>query len=108
MNAELKKALEVIKKHCDTPKGKSFDEYMETASLKQRIECIKGKFLHYVDHQTIWYAHNERIKQNPGDPFADHPGYTKVELSKKQREDSIQALKWLERDVKACINHLEK
>ena len=69
MNAELKQALEVIKKHCAEPKGKSFYEYMDGASLKQRIECIKGQFLHYVDHQTIWYAHKKRteefIKKDP-------------------------------------------
>ena len=106
MNAELKQALEVIKKHCDTPKGKSFDEYMQNASLKQRIESITGKFLHYVDHQTIWYAHTQIRKSQPNH-FIDHPDRKDIELSKKQREDSIQALKWLKRDVEACINHLE-
>ena len=107
MNAELKHALEVIKKHCDTPKGKSFDEYMQNATLKQRIESITGKFLHYVDHQTIWYAHTQQRKKDPTH-FVDHPDRIDVELSKKQREDCIQALKWLERDVQACISHLEK
>lgn len=105
MTNELKQALEVIKKHCDTPKGKSFDEYMQGATLKQRIESITGKFLHYVDHQTIWWMYNQLETQDP--TLKNHPNYTKVELSKKQREDCIQALSWLERDVKACINHLQ-
>lgn len=114
---ELQQALEVIKRHCDKPKGKSFDEYMQTATLKQRIESVTGKFLHYVDHQTIWFAHKkfyeDAVKKDPdnqkeyfGD-LTDHPNYVDVVLSKKQREDCIQALKWLERDVKACISHLE-
>jgi hypothetical protein len=107
MNAELKQALEVIKKHCDTPKGKSFYEHMDGASLKQRIETLKGNFLHYVDHQTIWYSHNQAIK-NGASSMKDHPNYTNVELSKKQREDCIQALHWFERDIKACISHLSK
>jgi len=107
MNAELKHALEVIKKHCATPKGKSFHEYMETASLKQRIESIQGNFLHYVDHQTIWYYHTQLRKKQPNH-FIDHPDRMDIELSKKQREDCIQALKWLQNDVKACIAHLEK
>ena len=107
MNAELKQALEVIKKHCDTPKGKSFYEHMDGASLKQRIETLKSNFLHYVDHQTIWYSHNQAIK-NGDSSMKDHPNYTNVELSKKQREDCIQALHWFERDIKACISHLSK
>jgi len=106
MNAELKNALEVIKKHCDTPKGKSFDERMQTSTLKQRIEGIKGQFLHYVDSETIWYAHTQIRKQDPTH-FADHPDRKDIELSKKQRQDCIQVLKWLESDVKACIKHLE-
>lgn len=107
MTEELKNALAVIKKHCDTPKGKSFDEYMQSATLKQRIESIKGKFLHYVDNQTIWYAHNQRIKQGDSS-MLDHPDYKNVELSKKQREDCIQVLEWLKRDVEDCISHLKK
>ena len=106
MNKELKQALEVIKKHCETPKRKSFEEVMDGASLKQRIESISGQFTHYVDHQTIWYAHTQQRKKDPKH-FVDHPCRIDVELSKKQREDCIQALKWLERDVKACIGHLE-
>jgi hypothetical protein len=37
----------------------------------------------------------------------DHSCYINVELSKKQREDCIQALRWFEQDIKACISHLE-
>jgi hypothetical protein len=107
MNAELKQALEVIKKHCDTPKTKSFYEHMDGASLKQRIETLKSNFLHYVDHQTIWYSHTQFRKIDPNH-FIDHPNRIDVELSKKQKEDCIQALKWLESDVKACISHLNK
>ena len=109
MTAELKHALEVIKKHCDTPKGKSFYEYMDSASLKQRIATLKSNFLHYVDHQTIWYAHNQNEKKHPDYWMGTkHPNYTKVELSKKQREDCIQELEWLKRDVEACISHLKE
>jgi hypothetical protein len=107
MNAELKQALEVIKKHCDTPKGKSFYEYMEAASLKQRIESLKSNFLHYVDHQTIWYLHTQLRKIEP-DHFKDHPNRIDVELSKKQREDCIDSLQWFKKDIEACINHLKK
>jgi hypothetical protein len=103
---ELQQALEVIKKHCEQPKGKSFYEHMDSASLKQRIETLKSNFLHYVDHQTIWYSHNQDIKK--GDiSMQDHSCYINVELSKKQREDCIQALHWFEQDIKACISHLE-
>jgi hypothetical protein len=107
MNAELKQALEVIKKHCDTPKGKSFYEYMDNASLKQRIEGLKSNFLHYVDHQTIWYSHNQAIKKGVSS-MKDHPNYTNVELSNKQREDCIQSLEWFKKDIEACISHLQK
>ena len=104
MNTELKQALEVIKRHCETPKGKSFNERMDDYSLKQRIETLTSQFLHYVDHQTIHYYYTEFKKKNP-----DWDGdYNVVELSKKQKEDCIQALKFLENDVKACIGHLQK
>ena len=104
MNAELKQALEVIKKHCDTPKRKSFEEVINNASLKQRIEILKSNFLHYVDHQTIHYMYTQIKKKNP-----DWDGdYNVVELSKKQVEDCIQALTWFEQDIKACIAHLKK
>jgi hypothetical protein len=39
--------------------------------------------------------------------MVNHPNYTNVELSKKQVEDCIQALRWFEQDIKACISHLE-
>lgn len=104
MNAELKQALEVIKKHCDTPKGKSFYEHMDNASLKQRIESLKSNFLHYVDHQTIHYSYTQFKKKNP-----DWDGeYNHIELSKKQVEDCLQELHWFEQDIKACIAHLKK
>lgn len=106
MEKELKQAIETIKKYCEKPKGKSFYEYMDGASLKQRIECLKSNFLHYVDHQTIWYSHNQNIKKGDNS-MKDHPNYINVELSKKQREDCIQTLQWLEKDVKACISHLK-
>jgi hypothetical protein len=103
---ELEIALDVIKKHCEKPKIKSFYEHMDNASLKQRIESLKSNFLHYVDHQTIWYSHNQNIKK--GDKtWLKHPCYINVELSKKQREDCIQALHWFEQDIKACISHLK-
>jgi hypothetical protein len=108
MTTELKQALEVIKKHCETPKGKSFYEHMDGASLKQRIESLKSNFLHYVDHQTINYMFTQLDKKHPEHNYFDHPTRFKVELSKKQREDSIQALKWFKRDIEACISHLEE
>jgi hypothetical protein len=116
--SELQQALDTIKKHCAQPKQKSFYEHMDNASLKQRIETLQGNFLHYVDHQTIWYSYKklmeERIKKDPKhekeyvEDFYDHPNYTDVVLSEKQRKDCIQALGWLLNDVKACIAHLEK
>ena len=107
MNKELKQALDVIKKHCEQPKGKSFYEHMDSTSLKQRIETLKSNFLHYVDHQTIWYAHNQEIKKG-NKSMKDHPNYINVELTKKQREDCIQSLEWFQSDIKACISHLKK
>jgi hypothetical protein len=105
---ELQQALEVIKKHCEQPKGKSFYEHMDSASLKQRIETLKSNFLQYVDHETIWYAHTENEKKDKNYWLGTkHPNYKVVELSKKQREDCIQSLKWFEQDIKACISHLE-
>jgi hypothetical protein len=104
MNVELKNALEVIKKHCDTPKRKSFEETMNGYSLSRRIESLKSYFLHYVDHQTINYHYTQFKKKNP-----DWDGeFNVVELTNKQREDCLQALRWFENDIKACISHLKK
>jgi hypothetical protein len=115
---ELQQALDTIKKYCEKPKGKSFHEHMDNASLKQRIETLQSNFLLYVDHQTIWYSHKkhyeEMVKKDPKnqkeywEDLIDHPNYTDVILSEKQRKDCIQSLKWLLNDVKACISHLEK
>lgn len=104
---ELKQALEVIKKHCETAKVKSFYEYMDGASLKQRIVSLKSNFLHYVDHQTIWYYHNQCIKKGDSS-MLNHPNYTNVELSNKQRQDCIAELEWFKKDIEACISHLKK
>lgn len=107
MNKELKNAFDTIKKYCEQPKQKSFYEYMDNSSLKQRIESLKSNFLHYVDHQTIWYSHNQEIKK--GDKsWLKHPCYLNVELSKKQREDCINSLEWFKKDIEACISHLKK
>lgn len=118
MNNELKQALEVIKKHCNQPQRKDFYERMDGLSLKQRIETIKGLLLHYVDHQTIWYSYKqivaERIKSDPNnekeylEDLYDHPNYTDVNLTERQRKDCLDALHWLEQDVKACKAHLTK
>ena len=118
MNNELKQALEVIKKYTSQPKKKDFYEVMYNASLKQRIETIKGLLLHYVDHQTIWYSYKqrvaERIKADPNnekeylEDLYDHPNYIDVSLSERQRKDCLDALHWLEQDVKACKAHLKK
>jgi len=104
MSTELKQALEVIKKHLALSKGKSFEEMMETSTLKQRIETINGNLLHYVDHQTINYYYTQYKKKNPN----SYGDYKVVELSEKQRKDCISALKRLKNDVEACIGHLEK
>lgn len=104
MTNELKHALEVIKKHCDTPKGKSFDERMETLTLPQQIRALKSKFVWYIDRITINYFYTQRKKENPnwiGD-------FTHIELKGKQREDAIQELEWFKRDIEACISHLKK
>jgi hypothetical protein len=104
---ELQQALDTIKKYCAQPKQKSFYEHMDNASLKQRIETLKSHFLQYVDHQTIWYSHNQAIKKG-AKSMSNHPNYTNVELSKKQREDCIDALEWFKKDIEACISHLQK
>ena len=65
-------------------------------------------FLQFVDHETIWYLHNQHIKNNPNHPFKDHPDFCVVELSSQEKEDSIEALKWFLRDIEACISHLEE
>jgi hypothetical protein len=115
---ELQHALDTIKKYCAQPKVKSFHENMDNASLKQRIETLKSNFLHYVDHQTIWYSYKqrtaERIKNDPNnekeylEDLYDHPNYVDVVLSEKQRKDCLEALHWFEQDIKACIAHLKK
>ena len=102
--SELQQALDTIKKYCEQPKAKSFQERMESSTLKQRIETLKSEFTHYVDHQTIHYMYTQLKKKNP-----DWDGdYNVVELSNKQREDCLQALHWFEQDIKACIAHLKK
>jgi hypothetical protein len=108
MTQELKNALEVIKRHCDTPKGKSFDEYMSTSSLKQQIATLRGRFVSYIDHQTICYYYTQLDKKYPEAEYFDHPTREKVELTEKQRKDCIQELKWFLNDVEACISHLQK
>lgn len=107
MNTELKQALEVIKKHCETPKGKSFYEHMDEASLKQKIATLRGKFVHYIDHQTICYMYTQLDKKHPEYDYFDHPSRERVELTNKQRKDCIQELQWFLNDIKACIAHLE-
>jgi len=106
MNVELKHALDTIKKYCEQPKRKSFEEVMENASLKQRIENLRGQFTHYIDHQTIWYLHNKNIKK--GDTsWLKHPNYINVELSEKQRKDCLDSLEWFKKDIEYCIGHLK-
>lgn len=107
MNQELKQAIDTIKKYCEQPKRKSFEEVMETASLKGRVSTLKSYFLHYVDNITIWYFHNQAIKAGKSS-MNTHPNYQKVELSNKQREDAIQELEWFKSDIEACISHLKK
>ena len=104
MEQELKNALKLITEKCKEP---NHHLQMKSKSLTQRIESIKGEFLHYVDSDTIWYLHNVNIKKNADNSFKDHPNYRLVELSERERQNSIQALHWLLRDVKACIAHLE-
>ena len=92
---------------------KTYFETMDGYSLKRRIESINSLLLHYVDHQTIWYAHAQHAKQDPENQEMleqmnrEHPNYTEVILTNKQKKDSIEALEILLRDVKACIGHLK-
>ena len=104
MNKELKDALTLIAEKCKEPNRY---QQMTKKSLSKRIESIKGEFLHWVDNQTIWYSHGVRIKKNPNDSFKDHPDYKLVELTERERKQSIEALEWLLEDVKQCINHLQ-
>ena len=89
-------------------KTKSFYEQMDSASLKQRIQSLKSKFLHYVDNQTIWYSHNQNEKKDPNYWLGTvHPDYKVVELTEKQRRDCIESLEWFKKDIEACISHLK-
>lgn len=108
MNAELKQALEVIKKHCNTPKEKSFYEHMNSAPLHRQISFLRGKFVHYIDRKTIGYLYTQLDKKNPEAEYFEDNSRVRVELTNKQRKDSIQELKWFLNDVKACIAHLEE
>lgn len=105
MEKELKDALKLINEKCKEP---NYHLTMKGKTLSQRIESLKGQFLHYVDNETLWYSHCVRIKKNPNDPFKDHPSYRLVELSEKERKKSLEVLHWLLNDVKHCIGHLEK
>lgn len=105
MEQELKNALKLITEKCKQP---NHHLQMKNKSLSKRIESIRGELVQYVDYETIWYAHNVRIKKNPNDPFSSHPDYRLVELSEKERLNSIDALQRLLQDVQSCINHLQK
>ncbi len=104
MNKELKNALKLITEKCNEP---NFVLQMQNKSLSQRIDSLKSTFLHFVDHETIWYSHTQRIKKNPNDSFADHDDFHVVELSSREKANSIEALKWFLKDIEACISHLE-
>jgi hypothetical protein len=104
MEQELKNALKLINEKCKQP---NYHLTMKSKTLSQRIESLKGQFLHYVDNETIWYSHGVRIKKDPNDRFRKHPDYKLVELSERERKKSIEALHWLLQDVKHCIAHLE-
>ena len=104
MEKELKEALALIAEKCKEP---NLYQQMSKKSLSNRIASIKGEFLHWVDNETIWYSHNVRIKKNPNDSMKDHPDYKLVELSNRERQNAIEQLQWLLRDVEDCISHLE-
>lgn len=104
MEKQLKDALKLINEKCKEP---NYHRLMISKSLSQRIENLTGQLGFYVRKETIWYAHNVRIKKNPNDPFRNHPDYKLVELSERERKNSLEQLHWLLQDVKQCIGHLE-
>jgi len=77
-------------------------EQIKKKSLANKIYHVKSDFLMYVDTQTIAY-----FKTKTGLSQEEGHECTPVKLSKQQREDALEALKWFKRDIEQCINHLE-
>ena len=86
-------------------------EKMKKLSLKNKIYSIKGDFLHYVDYITINYMKTQYNKNNPAirngiDRYTEDQ-YTPIDLSKKEKESSIEYLEWFIKDIESCITHLK-
>jgi hypothetical protein len=80
-------------------------EILQKQKLAQRIWTLKGLFLGYVDIETINYMYTQHFKDNPNQVKKD---YKVVELTKSQREKSIEAMKYFIKDIQECIKHLEQ
>jgi len=77
-------------------------EQIEKKSLAEKINHLRSEFLMYVDTKTISY-----FKTRLGLKKEDGHNYITVNLTKRQREDAIEALKWFKRDIEECLKHLE-
>jgi hypothetical protein len=77
-------------------------QQIEKKSIADRVRHLKSEFLMYVDTKTI--AYRKTVLDLPQE---DGNTYTPVNLTKQQREDAIEALRWFKRDIEDCIKHLE-
>lgn len=71
--------------------------------LSEKIYHLKGQFLMHIDTVTLAYR-----KTFLDLPQEDGFRYKETNLSKQQREDAIDALRWFKRDIEECIKHLEE
>ena len=102
MEQQLKNALQLITEKCKEP---NWYLMMQSKTLSKRIESIQTMLLQFVDSETINYRKTQIVKQKPEHTFTD---FREVELSSREKADSIANLKWLIRDIEACISHLEE
>lgn len=103
MENQLKAALQLITEKCKEP---NWHHMMQSKSLSKRIGSIQSMVFQYVDSETINYRKTQIAKQKPDRYRADE--FRVVELSSREKADSIANLKWLIRDIEACISHLEE
>ena len=102
MNSELKQALKVITEKCKQP---DYYEQMNAKSLSNRVYSLKCEFLHFVDKVTLNYLKTQQEKEEPG-CWSNH--YVHTELTKREKDKAIEEMKWLIKDIEACISHLKK
>ena len=87
--------------------NKKIENPLKKMTLFNRIFSIKGEFLHYVDSVTLNYFKTKHYEEHPDDDLKEYDVYEPTELSKKQKEDSIEMMKYFIKDIEQCIWHLE-